>query len=386
MRLCLVAVLVFGCGTKSQDPPNAGSAIATKAAPVVTPDAGALPRPPKPPQPTKEQLAEFKKRMKAGWALQKAKKWAEAVPEFEGALKALVADQRALTELGWSAMNAGDFTKARKADEDAIRVAVDRKVKAAGLYNLGQVQEKTGDKQGALKSYAASLKLRPNKTVEQAVSRLGAKPTVEPAFCEPKRDVCECILEHAFGEIDPEDHATCGESTSVPSPVKNFLVFHAHSDTRYGADWDYLIDEHKQLIGIIGGEYEHGRHDETVKLEKAEVKSVGGHWVLWLETTSSAEATYPAGDEGMAMETETSRDVTLCLVGSANAPTRCPLRDVPLLESRSVEYTDAPGNTDTHEETTLALDLAEDGTATVRLVNGASDPRIAELVGPHKLW
>ena len=233
MRICLVAVLVFGCGSKPEQSPSAGSALATKAAPVVVPDAGALPRPPKPPQPTKEQLAEFKKRMKAGWALQKAKKWADAVPEFEAALTAIVADQRALTELGWSAMNAGDFTKARKANEEAVRVAVDRKVKAAGLYNLGLVQEKTGDKQGALKSYAASLKLRPNKTVEQAVSRLGAKPTVEPAFCEPPHSVCDCVIEHAFGEPEPGDNVTCAQTTSVKVPVKGFRVMHAHSDTRF---------------------------------------------------------------------------------------------------------------------------------------------------------
>jgi len=385
MRVCIAAVLVMGCSSKPADPPATGSALATRAAPVVVPDAAALPRAPSKPPPTKQQLAEFKKRMKAGWAAQRAKKWADAVPEFEAALVAVEADQRALNELGWSALNAGDFVKARNAVEDAIRVAVDKKVKAAGLYNLGLVQEKTGDIKGALRSYLASLKLRPNKSVEQAVSRLGAKPTAEPAFCDKNTQVCDCIIEHAFGEPEPGDNVTCA-STNTKPPVKGFHVYHAHSDTRFGADWDYLVDEHDQLIGIIGGVYEHGRHYETVKLEKADVKGLGGHWVLWLETTSTAEATYPAGDEGMAMETETSRDVTLCVVGTANVATRCPLRDVPLLESRSVDYMDAPGNTDTHEETTLTLELADDGTATVKLVKGASDSRIAELVGPHKLW
>jgi len=385
MRVCITAVLVVGCGSQGAEPPAAtGSALATKAAPVVVADAAALPK--QKPPPTKAEIAQQKKHMKAGWAAQQEKRWADAVREFEAALKVIEADQRALAELGWSAMNAGDFAKARRADEDAIRVAVDPKVKAQGLYNLGVVQQKTGDTQGALKSFLASLKLRPNKTVEQAVSKLGAKPTAEPAFCEKPQTVCDCIIDHAFGEPAPGDNVTCAQTLAVKPPVKGFRVMHVHSDTRFGADWDYLVDEHDQLVGIVGGVYEHGRHYETVKLEKAEVKGVGGHWVLWLETTSSAEATYPAGDEGMAIETETSRDVTLCVVGSDKVPTRCPLRDVPLSETRSVEYIDAPGNRDAHAETTLALELADDGTATVKLVKGASDARIAQLVGPHKLW
>src|SRR4051812_43399336 len=83
-------------------------------------------KPIKPP-PTRDQLAEYKKHLKAGWALQKAKQWAQAVIEFEAAAKVLDGDQRALAELGWSAMNAGDFVKARKADEQAVQVSVDKK-------------------------------------------------------------------------------------------------------------------------------------------------------------------------------------------------------------------------------------------------------------------
>src|SRR5262252_3060247 len=118
MRAWVIVMGIAACGSKKTEQAPAvavktgsgsGSAVAATH--------------PKPPPPTKEQRAEFRKRMKAGWALQKESKWADAVPEFEAALVALPGDQRALTELGFSAMNAGDFVKARKADQEAILVA-----------------------------------------------------------------------------------------------------------------------------------------------------------------------------------------------------------------------------------------------------------------------
>src|SRR4051812_44219542 len=104
-KLLIVALVACGaCRSKDADRAPAGSA-----APV---DKPAVTQPAKPARkpPTKDQLAEFKNRMKQGWALQKDKKWGEAVAQFESALEILPGDQRALAELGWSAMNAGDFT------------------------------------------------------------------------------------------------------------------------------------------------------------------------------------------------------------------------------------------------------------------------------------
>lgn len=84
----------------------------------------------KPAPPTKAARATWKKQMKAGWAKQKQKAWADAVRSFEAALVAIPDEQRALAELGWSAMNAGDFPKARAADDKVIALAIDDKVKA----------------------------------------------------------------------------------------------------------------------------------------------------------------------------------------------------------------------------------------------------------------
>src|SRR5215468_5662635 len=144
MRLAII-VAVAACGGSKSDAPAVGSAGSTVAVASVTPDAAAPPATKRDPPkrtvtaPTKAQLADYRKHIKKGWALQKQSKWAEAVPEFDKALVAIDGDQRALTELGYSAMNAGDFVKARKADEQAIQVASDKKTKAMALYNMGLV-------------------------------------------------------------------------------------------------------------------------------------------------------------------------------------------------------------------------------------------------------
>lgn len=383
-RLGLVVVAALaGCGSKSEpaktEPPPAGSAA--KAEPAKG-SAAAKAKPAKPDKKlTKEQFGEFKTRMKAGWKLQKDAKWAEAVPEFEAALVASPSDQRALTELGWSALQAGDFPKAKKATEQAIRVAVDKKVKAAALYNLGLTQEKSGDKDGALRSFLASLTLRPNATVETAVGKLGAKPDKELPFCDTGKKPCDCVLNDAFDEIQL-DQAKCEEIASRDAPA-GFKVVHVTSDAFYGSEYTYWI-EGTQFIGIIAGKSDRGRYMESTELVKAERKTIGGHEVLWLETKTTADSMYvSADDETVRTELDETTYVTLCVLGDGKSATRCPLRAVPTKHASQLSTEDTPGP---RTETFVDLAIAADGTATVKLVKGASDGQIAKLVGPHKLW
>ena len=107
------------------------------------------------------------------------------------------------------------------------------------MYNLGTVQEKTGDKDGALKSYIASLKLRPNKTVEQAVGRLGASPTADSP-CTP---ACDCIAMDAYATNNPKDYEVSCANDAFPT-VKGFHVYHLKG----WQDYDYLLDEHDQIV------------------------------------------------------------------------------------------------------------------------------------------
>jgi tetratricopeptide (TPR) repeat protein len=376
-----MCIVLAACGSKSDAPAKQGAsgsaAPATDAA--ATSDA-AVPasKPPRAAKPvTAEQRAAYKAKMKSGWALAKKKKWAEAVTAFEGAVKAIDGDQRALAELGFAAMSAGDFTKARRADEQAVQVASDKKVKAAALYNLGLLLEKTNDKDGALRAYHTSLQLRPNKTVEQAVVRLGSTPTSEPPFCAAGQKPCDCIRHIAFeGDADEDEDARCAERTDPPSPVAGFRVFHIER-TWHSESSDYLLDEHDQLVALIANEFEYdwGAIWDSQKLDKVDTKTTGGRQVLWIQTT---DAYWEPNDVGTSDSTERTV-VTLCVRGDASTPTRCPMRDVPIAESHDED--------DSKTITTkLDLSIADDGTATLKLLSGPSDEQIAALVGPHKLW
>jgi len=329
------------------------------------------------PKPSKSQLADYHKHLKAGLAAEHAKKWAAAVGELEAALVAIDSDERALAELGWSAMNAGDFAKARKADAEAVRVAIDPKVKAASLYNLGQIEEKTGDKDAALKSYLASLQLRPNKTVADATARLGATPTADPPFCNPGQAVCDCVLTAAFGDYDKAEPPKCEKRDPPKIAGAAFEAYWVEQGPWSGL---YLLDEHQGLVGVIGGGLDRIRVYEDISLDKAEVRTVAGHHVLWLQTRDKASETIIGSDDSMTSTSDETVDVTLCTIGDAKTPTRCPLRRVPIMNSHL-------GDRDTKPAVTkVDLTIADDGTATVKLVSGASEPSLDALVGPHKLW
>jgi hypothetical protein len=359
------------------------------AAPAAKPGAAAPAAKPKRPPPTRAQKADYRMHMKAGWKRQKAKAWGEAVPEFEAALVAIPLEQRALSELGWSAMNAGDFPRARSADEASIAVAVDKNVKAAGYYNLGLVQQKTGDSAGALKSFLASIALRPNKTVQDAVARLGGAAAADPAGCEAGKSPCECAEQASVG-VDPDD-ATCTEGTP-PAGAPGFHVWRLASKT--GTNWyEYLFDDTNQYVAGLGLDADHGRHNERAAVDKLEVKTIGGHRVLWIETTQHDDASYLTGDDGTSMETIEGRLLSVCALGDGKAPARCALRDVWLERQTDEEFVpdDPDGAAAKHhaprsERTVLSAVLGADGVVTLKLQTGPSDEQIAALLGPHRLW
>ncbi|HSN28627.1 MAG TPA: tetratricopeptide repeat protein [Kofleriaceae bacterium] len=326
---------------------------------------------------SKAQLADYRKHMKAAWALQKQQQWAESVPELEAALKAVDGDQRALAELGWSAMNAGDFKKARRADDQAVRVALDPKVKAAALFNLGMVEAKTGNVDDARQSFTASLKLRPNKTVEAELGKLGAAPAEEKPFCGPKEDPCACVRQASFPDFDPTDPPDCTAEKETGVPVPTFKAY-----TVKQAPWSYtyLLDERQDLVAMTAMSLDRTRVYEDMSIDKAEVKTLGSHRVLWLQTKDSAREDEPKDDDSIDTSGDDRIAVTLCVLADDKTPTHCPLRDVPLSHHawRDSEHTDATTITD--------LALASDGTATVKLVSGPSDHALDAVLGPTKLW
>ena len=370
----LIAVVACKHTEKKPEPPPAPKL----AAPA---DAAAQP---KKPGPTKAQLADYKKHVKAGWALQKQQKWAESVPEFEAALVAIPLDQRALTELGWSAMNAGDYGKAKKIDDQAVRVSVYPKVKASALYNLGTVLARTGETERARAAFTLSLALRPNKTVEQELVKLGAKPADETPMCRADQAACDCVIADAFPDSDKDAPPAC-EPTDSPVPG-----FKAYKVTQDPWSYTYLLDEHQGFVALIGTTLDRMRVDEEMTVEKADVKTVGGHKVLWLQTSDHTNETSPLDDDAVDIIDTTTVAVTLCVVGDATTPTRCPLRAVPIdASSSALRMTSdgtSPGTSDRDRQTKVDLAIAGDGTATVKLASGPSDEHLNGLIGPHKLW
>ncbi|MBV8756718.1 MAG: tetratricopeptide repeat protein [Deltaproteobacteria bacterium] len=367
-----VVIAVAACKGKAEQ--KAAPAVAGSAVVVVAPPADAAA--PAKKQLSKGQLADYKKHMKAGWALQKQQQWAESVPEFEAAAKAVDGDQRALAELGWSAMNAGDFKKARRADDQAVRVAIDPKVKASALFNLGMVEAKTGNVDDARESFTESLKLRPNQTVEGELAKLGAAPATPKPFCPEGKDPCRCVLDDAYPDMfgDEADMPKCEIATNATvSTWKNYAV--------NASVWShtYVLDEHNNFLFELARGDDRARHSEDMAVDKAEVKTVGGHKVVWIQQHDNYAETIPSDNDDTDETVDNRTVVTLCVLGDDKRPTTCPMVEV--LIQRDYE-----GEGSAHSATKADIALGGDGTATVKLVSGPSCCGLDAFMGPQKLW
>jgi hypothetical protein len=371
----IIVLVALGCGSKKHEEP-----VKQQPAPAPKPES----KPTPPPPPTKQQLADYRKHMRAGWTQQKLLKWADAVPEFQAALVALPADQRALTELGWSAMNAGNYDLARSADYEALLVAVDKKVEAATLYNLGTVLARTGHTDSARRAFTSSLALRPNATVQKDLAALGDSAIADTSTTCELAKPCACIFEAAFGDIGGDSsEAACDPADAakrLPPGWKAYRVHEMHWDNAA----DMLLDDRGLVIDQIGGGNLHGRHVEDIVLDKLDIQTFGAHRVLWVQTSDSEDTTLVDDtSDDMGMDRSLTTTVTLCVLGDDKTPTACPLRDVPLVET--FEHSPPHGKDET-TESGATVTIAPDGTASVQLVKGAASPRLAAAIGPHKLW
>ncbi|MFO0747971.1 MAG: tetratricopeptide repeat protein [Myxococcota bacterium] len=97
----------------------------------------------------------------------KAKRWADAVADFQKAF-ALDAELPHLRgELGWALFNAGQLADARSMTEAALAKAEKPGAKGALLYNLGRIDEAEKKPDQAIAHYKASLEARPKNDVVQ---------------------------------------------------------------------------------------------------------------------------------------------------------------------------------------------------------------------------
>jgi hypothetical protein len=199
------------------------------------------------------------------------------------------------------------------------------------------------------------------------------------------------VVADAFPNVDPDTKPSCAETKS---PVPGWHVYHVEQLGSY----DYLLDDKNQLVSVIGADDERGYHIDASHLEKAEIKTIGGHRVLWLQTHAqeSEQTASPETDRGpddvFNEHIEETTSVTICVIGET---TTCPLT-VPIEHDVTNDTIDdqvlaalgsagkikpkAPPVT-----TKARVTIADDGTATVVVTAGKPDDELQALVGPHKL-
>lgn len=88
------------------------------------------------------------------------------------------------------------------------------------LYNLGLVEERSGNPSGARALYEESLSLRPNDEVAAALSRVGGSPPTKPVQKSIRcgattcsKVCCATFKEHCANDASECDRATNGEGT-----------------------------------------------------------------------------------------------------------------------------------------------------------------------------
>jgi hypothetical protein len=410
LALLVPALLVAGaaaCGKAKPkgDPPAAGSggaaraidAGATAAGPVAVDAATARPAPPAPPTITKEARATYRKQLEAGRKAAKATRWPEAIAAFEAALAAVPGDDRALSELSFAAMSAGDATRARDAGRRAVLAATEAKIKAAALYNLGRVEESTQPTLAA-SLYRQSLALRPNKIVEKRLAELGkalpAAVTPEPLACATlmtRKALCDCLS--ATGELPPDERRCEVTDTAVAG-----IAYATYARSEMGQDAVALVagaGDRWQVIGELATIYNPGAFgiSEDWSLTSATERELGGRQVIELRSSWSRRDS----DLGLnEVEIEERESLLVCVRATPGAVPSCPLevplrsryeRDVLMDDLSPEELAEiAPYKTaglPIKSEGELSVELGADGVAHVRAVKGRWG---GELLGDRKLW
>lgn len=407
-RLAPALLLLVACkggekkeGAEAGKPVPVATAGNDAAGPVKPPEKAKRPEP-IPPEKRREYLA----RLRAGRSHARGKRWGEAVTEFEAALAAVPMDDRALSELGWAAFQAGDHEKAEKANADSVRVSSQPDLKAASLYNLGRVAEARDDKERAAALYADSLVLRFNKAVVKRLVALGkpapkadarsvsgaALPCTAPV--EGPDLVCDCLKKLEPFEEDFAIECTIGSVGDADDLRMASVTVGLGSHEFFLAQKG---DEGWRVIGELGDLYEGGvagvfNEREEVKVEE---KTIGGARILWYEWREIGH------DSDMGIDEEDSHEhvtVALAVLGGAKEEPgvrmHIPLvrvydRDrMGLAEERDMadmKDLQTPG-LPIHREARLKVDIGEDGMVKVVLVRGKADDDIKAFLGTRRLF
>ncbi|HTJ46685.1 MAG TPA: hypothetical protein VL463_31480 [Kofleriaceae bacterium] len=210
---------------------------------------------------------DYKAALRRGRQLAHEHDWGGAVASFESAVAAAPGDARALSELGWAALHAGDLDRAVAASTSASTAAgASTRVRAASLYNLGRAKEAKGDRAGAETAYRASLALRSSRTVKRHLRSIGkGSIAIEApiAAAASPTDADDGGLAGPFAKI--EDYCAASSDDDAPSVT-------CEETSGLGAGVDHQGD-----VKIVSMR---GELDDVTCLIAIHATSNGG-WYVW---------------------------------------------------------------------------------------------------------
>ncbi len=426
IQCALLAFLIASCGGESKkSAPDKAPAKPGAAAAALSGDAGAALEaasdklrklahdkartdPKKPRKVTRAQRTAFHRHLRAGRNLQKQKKWREAMAALNKALAIFPTSDRALSELSWSAFKAGDFARAETAARASVTYAIDPRVKAASLFNLGRALEKRGDKPGAVAVYQRSLRLRPNRIVKKRLVGLGGKvpKLVQTPPCsrfQTTKQLCACMRTARPGlavERFPDDpnrfQGVCDAANKVTGGLE--IVFVGVEDTtRSRTQGAYVLTRvkgNKRAVIAWVSEWVHQsyKYEDRAKLGAVEAKTIAGRRVLRVEV---AEQSFIPDDYAQAMgwKESTGEDwLYFCVEndGFLKCPVQVPtfrLFTARLLNPEDKDaFTAEYGTSPVRRGGRMNVTLGKDGSVTVRHASGEKEPSMMRHVGTKRLW
>lgn len=315
----------------------------------------------------------FRRALKTGRELAQQGDAEGAVAAFEQALAARPDDARALSELSWAALLAGDLALAERSAKRSAELATDPKLEAASLYNLGRIAEEQGDPTAALDAYRRSLALRPSRTVERRVLALAAPAgeawTETPVpLAGPFADLDGFCADLGLDSDDSDDAWCLPEGTAVAAVATLPAPFDAMLQLRHAeAPADTSID---LALHTAKGWYvltDFGADGPWIGSEVTAVEVVHGRVVLRSRTWQGRLESYRADH------------ITVCGAGVSGVPSCLgPLR---------IRASELPGGRDSGDsDETVEVDyratlLAGD----VLSIVARTPDRDADIAGEHEL-
>jgi hypothetical protein len=251
--LVSVGVVGFVACTKPESSPahpapqasGATAALAESAAPQAS-----VTEKKAPPKPSKEKTVIDKATAKAyadglkkGRSETLARNYDTAIAAFDGALKALPGDARALSERGYAKLLAGKLEEARKDLREAESATKDAKLLGQIHFNHGLVAEKLGHSEEAKASFVRSNALAPTKAAasKAGTQRCAAQIRTAPGRVKVVKDwlaMFEALRAEAKGTAKAASNAEARTALAsrIPKEAQSSIV--SFSSEEDGGLWE----------------------------------------------------------------------------------------------------------------------------------------------------